>query len=652
MMIASLLAACSGGGGLPNGSVVNSPGGGPTQSPTKLVNVKVTVTIPAPTKQHRIRPDYVSPNTQSLVVTLSSVNGDGVTGVNPTTINTVPRSHGCKAGPDGTICTATASGSPGDDVFAVTTYAGTNATGAVLSVGTVSAKVSGNNSSVAISNQLSLTLDGVIASLKLSLSPNEGRRGKAMRAGVALTAFDATGAQIVGASNFTTPISLEIEGDPQHAFALHDPGRSGELLSIVKPSSSITLSYDGNTEASSITVQASVDGPSSIIATSPFKLHGKQPPPPPGTIYALNLGANDGQSATITEYSGKASGNAPPARTLQLDSKLYARSIAVDASGNLYVGYFDSPTGFSLSSGAPDKGNEIAIYSPGASGNAQPSAYITADPSTKTAIFPLYMASDSSGDLVTYGATSVDGNGGNDAVLIYAPGSHDAAPPASAWGFYSPTLRYAGPTGLALDSSGNFYVNGALHSTLGPQYGTYIVPAADDNNPVATPSRTIPWGATTQTELIPGFTTNLALDTSGEIFIANSIYSGSGYPPCQGRVNVFAAGTTGGTTNVPPLRVLTLGTVLTTNSGCLSQSNDLEPFFPALTLYGSTLFVADDFNSAIDAFSSSGNKTVQPSLRIEGSSTGLNAPIAVVVTSQNSERAKAGSGNPVIQHHK
>ena len=131
------------------------------------------MTIPARNKPHRSASRLRLRRTRSRwSIGLSSVNGHGVSGVNPTTINTLARSPGCKSRTQTrTICTATASGSPGDDVFGVTTYAGTNATGAVLSFGTRQAKISGNNSGVAISNQLSLTLDGVIASLKLSLSP-------------------------------------------------------------------------------------------------------------------------------------------------------------------------------------------------------------------------------------------------------------------------------------------------------------------------------------------------------------------------------------------------------------------------------------------------------------------------------------------------
>jgi len=626
------LSACGGGGGnLPNGPVVNSPGNGPTSPPTKLVNVSVSVTIPSKS-QRRVRPGYVSVNTQSLVIELASVDGNGVTGVNPTTINTVAGAHGCKESSGQLVCTATASGSPGSDVFSVTTYAGQNAVGAVLSVGSVSAQIGSGGGGVPINNQLSLSLCGVIASLELSLSPNSGKRGKASTSAVTLNAFDGSGAQIVGPSDYEAPIALEIQGDTDNAFALHAGGKSGATLTIVKPTSGITLSYDGNSQAAPITVAAGVDGLGSIGKSADFALKGKVPPPPVGTIYALNLGTNDGLGATVTEYAGKSNGNAAPENTLNLSSKLYARSIAVDSSGNLYVGYFGNAYGFNPSNGTPITGNEVAVYAKGATGNATPTAVINSDTATQTTLFPIFMSLDSSGGLVTYGATGVCKNDGNDAVLIYPAGANGKASPADAWGFASPTLRYAGPTGLTLDASGNFYVNGMLYTTLGPSYGLYVVPTSDDCDPSVSPARTIPWQSSTKLE--PGETTNVSLNSSGEIYIANVELEGSGsYPSCQGLANVYSAGASGGSTDGAPLRVLTLDTVYTTNSQCSSQRNDLQPFFPTIALYGSSLFVADDFNNAVDEFSASGSGTVKPSVRITGSSTGLNAPIALVITS-------------------
>ena len=77
---------------------------------------------------------------------------------------------------------------------------------------------------------------------------------------------------------------------------------------------------------------------------------------------------------------------------------------------------------------------------------------------------------------------------------------------------------------------------------------------------------------------------------------------------------MFAAGAGGGGTDVTPLRVLTLDTVFTANAACASYSNPLTPFFSTIALYGSSLFVADDFNNAIDMFAANGKRRQPPPL--------------------------------------
>jgi hypothetical protein len=639
---------CSGSPGTPSGSVVGY-GGGPVPPPIPLVGVSVSVAVAT----GNAAPNYVSSKTQSLTIDLASVNGGPVSGVNASTITTTSKTHGCKQQSQQLVCTGSTSGSPGTDVFSVTTYDGPNATGDVLSVGWVQASIASGGGHVAISEQDSGQIAGIAAKLKLSLSKKICKRGKPASTPVTLRAYDAAGSLISGGAAYAFPIALTIEGDSTGAYTLQSGSESGPTMQIATPVQPIVLKYNGDANASSITLQASVDQPQPVSATATFDLRGNPPPPPVGTIYALNLGTNTGQGATVTEYDGKAQGNSAPVRTLQLDPKLYARSIAVDGTGNLYVGYLDNSIGFNPSNGTPDRKNIVAIYAPGANGPAKPTATLTADKTSNTSLFPLYMAFDAAGGLVTYGATSVDANT-SDAVLTYAPGATGAAAPQDGWNFASPVVSYAGPTGLALDGSGNFYVAGALKTALGPLYGVYVNPASDLNNPQSTPSRTIPWDATT--ELTPGDTTNVSLDSSGEPFVANSLVtSGTGSNvTCQGRANVFAAGSTGGTTDVPPLRVLTFQGVVTTNIQCVSSRSPLQPFYPSVTVYGSNVYVADDFNNRLAAYPDGHNGTIKPVLQIAGSSTGLSAPIAVVISSlSGSAPAKPVTGAsraPVLSH--
>jgi hypothetical protein len=639
-VVVAALTACGGSPNTPNGSSVGFPGG-PQPPPVPLVGVGVTVTVSG---GGGVAPNYISSKTQSLTIDLASVNGSPVSGVNASTITTTAKTHGCKQQSQQLVCTGSVSGSPGTDVFSVTTYDGPNAIGDVLSVGSIQATIGSGGGHVAISEQNSGQIDGIAAKLKLALAIKNGKRGKAMTVPVTLHAYDAAGGLIDGNTPYAFPISLTIEGDATGAYSLHAGSHLGESVQITSPSQAITLVYDGKADASSITLQASVTNPHPVSATAAFDLRGNPPPPPVGTIYALNLGTKDGQAATVTEYDSKAQGNAAPVRTLQLDSKLYARGIAVDASGNLYVGYFNTSIGFNPSDGTPDPGNLIAIYAPGANGTDKPASTLTADKSSNSTLFPQYMAFNSTGGLITYGATTVDANVG-DSVLTYAPGATGAATPQEAWNFATPAVAYAGPTGLALDGSDNFYVAGGLKTSLGPQYALFVNLASSGNNPQSTPARTIPWDTTT--ELTAGDTTNVSLDSSGEPFVANSLVtSGSGSSvTCQGRANVFAAGSTGGTTDVPPLRVLTFQGVVTTNALCVSSRSPLQPFYPSIAVYGSNVYVADDFNNQLAGYPAGHGGTIAPSLTISGSATGLSAPIAVVITSlSGSAKAKPVTG--------
>ena len=64
-----------------------------------------------------------------------------------------------------------------------------------------------SSGSVAVSH-LSLALDGIIAAIRLTITPAHATVGKPCRAAVTVTAYDAAGAAIVGASEYSQPIVL------------------------------------------------------------------------------------------------------------------------------------------------------------------------------------------------------------------------------------------------------------------------------------------------------------------------------------------------------------------------------------------------------------------------------------------------------------
>jgi hypothetical protein len=421
---------------------------------------------------------------------------------------------------------------------------------------------------------------------------------------------------------------------------LHAGGRSGESLTIGKPMSDVTLTYDGNPQAAAVSVAASVgSGSGGPSAHATFDLTGHAPPPPPGTIYALNFGASSGADATITEYEGKAKGNASPVRTLNLDKTLHAVSLAVDTGGNIYVGYFYD-SGFQTG-GFPDPQNEIAIYAPNASGNDPPTAVLTADTKdskTETLLFPIFIAFDTSGRLVTYGTVGAYQSVGS--VLTYSAGSKGPAAPEDYFSVSSPTIEFPGPSGVAIDSSNDYYLNGTFKQGFSGVGGLYVAPAADIKDHLVTPARNIPWGSTLTK--LSSEVTDVALNQSGEIFIANVLDSGSGSgTTCQAAVNVYPAGASG--SGQSPLRTMTLEGIKAEGIlDCRPGQSPLNFYFPEIQMYGgSTLFVSDPYNDAIDEFASTGHGVVMPSVRIAGSATQLNGPVALAVTSVSGP-AKAG----------
>ncbi len=508
-------------------------------------------------------------------------------------------------------------------MFNVTTFAGPAGTGPVLSAGSVTANISSSSGGVAVS-PLSLSLDGIVAALALTIDPPHAKLGTPGRAGVNLTAYDAAGAAIVGASDFLQPVVLTIQGDAAGAFSLHEGTSAGSSVTVVKPAVPVALLYNGSRQASSIALQATVAG-ASLSATATFTLSGTGPPPIAGDIYVLNAGANGGLGATVTVFDATANGNAAPKLTLQLDPKRYAQSIALDAKQQLYVGYFDSPTGASAATGQPDAANEIAVFAQGASGSAAPIA--TLESAGPTAIYPASIAFDAAGDLVTYGATTVDGNQGNDATLIYAPNASGGAAPIHAWSYTSPYFHYPGPTGLVLDTAGNFYVAGTLKTSLSPQSGIFVTAVADGSSAHAAAARTLPWDS--GTGLIPGQAGEAGLDSSGEIYVANFTRVSSG--GCQAQVNVYAAGSTGGTTDVPPLRIASIDGFATADTACLNSGSVLSQHFPALAVFGAFAYTGDDFNDAIAVYPTGASGSVSPAQRIAGSATSLDAPIAIAI---------------------
>jgi len=218
------LAGCS---GLPSASVLPRTSASPASKSTTAV---IAFKIPAPpvrTASGTRRPLYISTNTQSAAI---AINGQTPVIVSLTagSPNCTPISGG------GRTCTASIDAPIGIDTFSETMYAGANATGAVLSLGQTSAPIVAGKA-----NTVALTLDGVIAALSIVLANTTPPQGTPAAIGLTVNMNDASGAAIVGAAPFTTPVTLS-DSDSSGATTL-----SKTTLNSPADAVNLTLAYTG-----------------------------------------------------------------------------------------------------------------------------------------------------------------------------------------------------------------------------------------------------------------------------------------------------------------------------------------------------------------------------------------------------------------------
>jgi hypothetical protein len=280
LLAAVALSGCGGGG-----SVV-STGASPTEAPgapASSTRARFTIVIPAAsTTSGQRHVAYVSPSTQSVVITLMTVGGSTYTG-SPKSIasNLTTSNPNCTGSP--LTCTVSAPAVAGTDVFLVATYdqsqtiaSPASPSGNLLSQATLSITVVANQANAA---STPLTLSGAPASFTIVGLPSAtlGTPFGSPHAFI-VNAKDARGNTIVG--SYLHPVTLgdsDTSGATTLATSGSDAPPSGTLVSS---SDTPTLAYTGASLASAtITAAASGATPASAIFA---------PGPPPMTITSLS----------------------------------------------------------------------------------------------------------------------------------------------------------------------------------------------------------------------------------------------------------------------------------------------------------------------------------------------------------------------------
>ena len=251
-IFAILLTSCSGGGSTTGPALIPaiytpgpttgypvSPPPGSTTTPSNTASAIFTITIPrsesaVSSKTKTRHPAYVSTNTQSIQIQMTSFDGSSYAALPPNVSNLTTTSPNCIAGSGDSnlTCTINFSSLPiGTDGFTVQTYGQPLAAGNPLSsIKTTAIIVVGSVTNVP------LTLQGVIASLAVNVAstlvPTVSSTNTAT-----ISAYDASGAQIIGSAPYNDGPIVVTTDDILDAIT--------GLTNLATPGLTETFAYDG-----------------------------------------------------------------------------------------------------------------------------------------------------------------------------------------------------------------------------------------------------------------------------------------------------------------------------------------------------------------------------------------------------------------------
>jgi hypothetical protein len=247
------LTGCGGGNG--TAGAVTGPARGPTETVLRIV-----VPSPPSTASTSRRPAFVSAGALSVSVAIYTVAADGTIATTPsstTNVDLVPSSI-CSGTP--LACTIAIDAPVGTLTFGVTLYSQVAEGGSVLATFVPSAVheftiVQNTNNTIGIS------LDGVPATLSMSVNPAVLTAGAASTVTITVVAMDASNNVIIGTDPYAAPIQLT-DNDPSGSTTLSS-------ATITSPVSTVSLVYAGGPlNGSSFPLSASFPGTPPVVASA------------------------------------------------------------------------------------------------------------------------------------------------------------------------------------------------------------------------------------------------------------------------------------------------------------------------------------------------------------------------------------------------
>lgn len=333
VLVATSLAGCGGGPSpLPMTSSVTANAmklsGSPViQSAATAADTKVSfeIAIPQATSVATRNKLYISPGTKSASIEIDPI---GTTSRQVTVTNCAAACSGSAMAPVGTV------------TFHVVLYDAANAKGNILSEGSSTTNIVHGQA-----NNVSIVFGGVISKVIITPTPSTVTIGTSSTIQLNVTAFDASGNQIIGAQAFDSPIMLASSA-AGGAFTLSNN-------SLSNPQSGVTVHYTGATTGGT-TIAASMQSGAAITSSS-ATITAVTPATPTPAPAPITSGAVRAHMLTYAIIAGDYHNvyGVTPTSTTQADYRILAkyidyletdnRATNVAHAAGMKVGFYTDP---------------------------------------------------------------------------------------------------------------------------------------------------------------------------------------------------------------------------------------------------------------------------------------------------------------------
>jgi hypothetical protein len=257
----ALLAGCGGGGANAPGAPAGNPAAQPAQK-LQQATLRISFPVGSATAGKQRKPDYVSPNANSLKITVNTVNGGAPPAYvvpNPfvAPLTTTGGTPNCTVSGGMETCTVTnVPAPPGTVNYTFGVYASTDGSGTALSTATVNETVVQG-----IANTFSVTLSGVATTIVANVPTTNLTANSPLTQTDVVQVNDPSGARIVGTAPFsggTTVTVTDNDTSGQTSLQAGTGGGSmttctGNTCTLAHGADTVNFVYSGRAAAPSPT---------------------------------------------------------------------------------------------------------------------------------------------------------------------------------------------------------------------------------------------------------------------------------------------------------------------------------------------------------------------------------------------------------------